>query len=113
MNVDVRWSSAAPAALRAVALCTQSNTWLQTSKNLQVILLKFELENGAEARVKPTSCLPVLKERICSSVSLLPHYSTATLLEDTEGHKRLNSSVVYSLETNQEKPQNNNPCPLS
>ncbi|KAM3617759.1 uncharacterized protein V6R79_010587 [Siganus canaliculatus] len=43
----------------------------------------------------------------------LSHYTAAMLLEDTEGQKRLNSSVVYSLETNQEKPQNNNPCLLS
>lgn len=47
-----------------------------------------------------------------SPLCLLSHYSAAVLLEDTEGQRRLNSSVEYSLETNQEKPQNNNPCPL-
>lgn len=41
------------------------------------------------------------------------HYSAAVLLEDSEGQRRLNSSVEYSLETNQEEPQNNNPCPPS
>lgn len=50
---------------------------------------------------------PVSESPLC----LLSHYSAAVLLEDTEGQRRLNSSVEYSLETNQEKPQNNNPCP--
>lgn len=41
----------------------------------------------------------------CSAMLCLPpHYAAAVLLEDTEGQKRLNSSAVYSLETNQEKP---------
>lgn len=46
-----------------------------------------------------------------SPLRLLSHYSAAVLLEDTEGQRRLNSSAEYSLETNQEKPRNNNPCP--
>lgn len=52
---------------------------------------------------------PVSEPLLC----LPSHYSAAVLLEDSEGQRRLNSSVEYSLETNQEKPQNNNPCPLS
>lgn len=48
-----------------------------------------------------------------SPLCLPSHYSAAVLLEDSEGQRRLNSSVEYSLETNQEKPQNNNPCPPS
>lgn len=53
------------------------------------------------------------KRPVSESPLWLPsHYSAAVLLEDGEGQRRLNSSVEYSLETNQEKPQNNNPCPL-
>lgn len=102
------WCSASSAALRAVA---HSNTWLWIFHSLQVI--SFNL--SVVATVKPTAVPPALKESVCSSVSLLRSAGCLIipLLEDTEGHKPLNSSVVHSLETNQEKAQNNNPYPPS
>lgn len=42
-----------------------------------------------------------------SPLRLPSHYSAAVLLEDSEGQRRLNSSVECSLETNQEKARIN------